>query len=53
MEKRKFNTAISKLMIFVNAIYEHKAVTSSDLEILTLLLAPFATELAEKMRALL
>ena len=36
-------------MILVNAIYEHKAVTTQQLEQLALLLAPFATELSEKM----
>jgi len=40
-------------MILVNKIYEEKSVTTKQLEILTLLLAPFATELSEKMRQLL
>ena len=53
MHVLKFNTTISKLMILVNTIYEHEAVTSKQLEVLTLLLAPFATELSEKMRELL
>ena len=37
-------------MIFVNTIYEQKAVTDSQLEVLALLIAPFATDLAEQMR---
>lgn len=53
LEHLKLNTAVSKFMILVNAIYDHKAVTTQQLEILTLLLAPFATELAEKMWSML
>lgn len=51
MEHLKFNTAVSKLMILVNTIYNQKAVNDEQLEVLALLLAPFATELAEKIWA--
>jgi leucyl-tRNA synthetase len=40
-------------MILVNGMYEAKSATTKQLESLTLLLAPFATELAEKMWQLL
>ena len=50
IEHMKLNTCVSKLMILVNTMYEHKAVTDSQLAILAQLLAPFATELAEKIR---
>ena len=53
MEHMKFNTVVSKLMILVNGIYEHESVSTNQLEILTLLIAPFATELAENMWLLL
>ena len=51
MKKLKFNTAVSKLMIFVNALYEAKTMHASYLEVLTLLIAPFATQLAERLWA--
>ena len=65
MDNLKFNTAISKLMIATNAIYDyHNAPSSSEwseakwaigrgpgwgLQSLILLLAPFAPETAERM----
>lgn len=45
----KFNTAISKIMILTNGIYEHKAVSRSDFEKLLLLLSPFATRLTQQL----
>jgi len=50
LENLKLNTCVSKLMILVNMIYEKKAVSDEQLGILAQLLAPFATELAEKIR---
>ncbi len=50
LEEMKFNTAVSKLMILVNSMYDHQAVTDEQLWYLTLLLAPFAPECAEQMR---
>lgn len=49
IEQLKLNTCVSKLMILVNTIYEKEAVTDIQLNILARLLAPFATDLAEKM----
>ena len=53
IEKLKLNTAVSKLMIFVNTIYDEQSVTTEQLKALTLLLAPYAPVLAERMRELL
>jgi len=49
IENLKLNTCVSKLMILVNTIYEHKAVTDWQLSVLAQLLAPFATDLADKI----
>lgn len=49
LEELKFNTAVSKLMILTNTIYDHQAVTDEQLTYMSLLLAPFATQLAESM----
>lgn len=53
IEHLKLNTVVSKYMILVNAVYEHKAITEEQLKILALLLAPYATQLAEKIRTTL
>lgn len=42
IEAYKFNTAISKIMIAVNTIYEHEAIDTQSLWYLAQLLAPFA-----------
>lgn len=47
----KFNTAISKIMILTNGIYDHKSVSRSNFESLLLLLSPFATKITQKLRA--
>lgn len=49
IENFRFNTAISQLMIYNNALSELKEVSKEDLEILTQLLAPFAPYLAEEL----
>ncbi len=49
MENMKLNTGVSKLMVLTNSIYEHKACTQKQLETLTLLIAPYATELADRL----
>jgi len=36
-------------MILTNTIYEHEAITDQQLNIFARLIAPFATELAEKI----
>lgn len=46
----KFNTAISKIMILTNGIYDHKSVSRSNFGSLLLLLSPFASKLTQKLR---
>ena len=46
----KFDTAISKIMIAVNTIYEHSAIDAEHLWYLAQLLAPFAPVLAQRLR---
>jgi leucyl-tRNA synthetase len=53
MEHLKLNTGVSKLMIMINSIYEHKACTAEQLRMITLLFAPYATQLAEDLWTLL
>ncbi len=48
LQKYKFNTAVSKLMILVNKVYEVQQITKWQLKIIAQLLSPFATELAEE-----
>lgn len=45
----KFNTAISKIMIAVNTLYDKQAGTKEDLAIIAQLLAPFAPLLAQEL----
>ena len=52
-EKMKYNTAVSKIMILVNAIYEHGIAPHDVLLGLTKFIALFATELWDRMRAAL
>lgn len=49
IEKMKFNTAVSKMMMFVNDVYDKKAITKEQLGIFLQLLAPFATRLSQQM----
>ena len=51
IERLKFNTAVSKLMVFVNDVYDKKAITKQQLSTFLQLLAPFATRVTEVMRA--
>ena len=53
IENMKFNTAIAAQMSFVNEIYLTKKITESELEILILLLNPFAPHLTEEMNEIL
>lgn len=50
VERVKFNTAVSKLMVFVNEVYDKKAITKQQLSTFLQLLAPFATKLSQQMR---
>jgi leucyl-tRNA synthetase len=49
LDALKFNTAISEIMIAVNALREEKQVAVKRLEEIALLLAPFAPHLAEEL----
>lgn len=49
MDNLKFNTAISKLMIATNAIYEGGWIDNSSLQNLIILAYPFAPETAQRM----
>lgn len=49
IENMKFNTAIAAQMDFVNKIYSSKKITSSEFEILLLLLNPFAPHITEEL----
>ncbi len=49
MEQLKFHTAISALMIFVNELMKMESFSRTSLEILILLLSPFAPHLAEEL----
>lgn len=49
IENLRFNTAISALMILVNAMEKEPEVKSEDYRILLLLLAPFAPHIAEEL----
>lgn len=48
--KLKFNTAVSKLMIFVNHVYDTKQITKSQFLLFLQLVAPFATKLTQELR---
>ncbi len=49
IESYKFNTAVSKLMIVINTIYDHKSIDAVHLGIVAQLLAPFAPILAQQL----
>ncbi len=49
LEQLKFNTAISEIMIAVNAIRQQEKVSVRHLEQIALILAPFAPHLAEEL----
>ena len=52
MERLTYNTAIAKLMEFVNAVYKtNKPVAKKDMEAFVLLLAPLAPHMAEELWA--
>lgn len=50
IENFRFNTAISQLMICVNTLTDQTKISSKTLEILTILISPFAPHLAEELR---
>jgi leucyl-tRNA synthetase len=53
LDALKFNTAIAQMMIFVNDLTKEEKRSRAALEILVLLLAPFAPHLAEELWATL
>lgn len=50
IEQYKFNTAISKIMIAINTIYDESSCDYTHLALLAQLLAPFAPILAQEIR---
>jgi len=49
IENIKFNTAVSSLMVYVNALERQKDVSQKEFEILLLLLAPFVPHISEEL----
>ncbi|WKZ26718.1 MAG: class I tRNA ligase family protein [Candidatus Paceibacterota bacterium] len=49
IESLKINTAVSQLMIFVNALTKQEKIFRKEFEILLVLLAPFAPHLTEEL----
>ena len=49
IDELKFNTAISQLMIFANALEKRDAISKRHLEIFTTLLSPFAPHITEEI----
>ncbi len=49
IDKVKFNTAISQLMICVNEIYKNKKINNAEYKILLTLLSPFAPHMTEEI----
>ena len=49
LQDMRFNTAISRIMEYVNALYKAKEVSKDLLESLILVLAPFAPHLSEEL----
>lgn len=49
IENLKYNTAISALMILVNAMEKQKEVLVTDYELLVIILSPFAPHIAEEL----
>jgi leucyl-tRNA synthetase len=49
IEKMKFNTAISALMIYVNTLMDYPEITQREYETLLKLLAPFAPHITEEI----
>ena len=49
IEELKFNTAISSLMIFVNALEKESEISESVFETLLIVLAPFAPHITEEL----
>ncbi|HDP35051.1 MAG TPA: leucine--tRNA ligase [Candidatus Hydrogenedentes bacterium] len=49
LENMSFNTAIARMMEFVNAAMKAAAVNKADMEQFTLLLSPFAPHIAEEL----
>ena len=53
IESMGFNTAVSTLMIYANALDKEDKITQKEFETLILLLAPFAPHIAEELWSLL
>ena len=53
IESMKFNTAVSSLMIYVNALDKNDKISQEEFRTLILLLAPFAPHITEELWSLL
>lgn len=53
IEAMKFNTAVSTLMVFANALDKQEKISKEEYKTLLLLLAPFAPHVAEELWAIL
>lgn len=53
IESMGFNTTVSSLMIFVNALDKQEKVSKEEFEILLILLAPFAPHITEELWSIL
>ena len=53
IESMKFNTAVSSLMIYVNALDKKNKISQEEFKTLILLLAPFAPHITEELWSLL
>ena len=51
IESMKFNTAISQMMIYVNALEKVEKISQTDYELFLLVLAPFAPHITEEIWA--
>lgn len=49
IEKMGFNTAVSAMMVFANALDKQEKVTQKEFEVLLLILAPFAPHITEEL----
>ncbi len=49
LERRSFNTAVSKLMICLNSLEQEKALSTEDMQALLKIIAPFAPHISEEL----
>jgi len=49
IENLRFNTAISKMMVFINAVYKEKEISKDQARDVIILLSLFAPHIAEEL----